>query len=440
MKTYINPPSSEWNSLIERPNFPAENLDEKVRGIIAKVKTEGDAALRQFSKAFDKVELTELKVTEAEIEFAVSQISDELKDAIAVAAKNIRTFHESQKSAEAEVETMPGITCWRQSVAIENVGLYIPGGTAPLFSTILMLAIPAQIAGCKRLVLCTPPDKNGNINPAILYTASYLGISEIYKVGGAQAIAALAFGTESIANVNKIFGPGNQFVTKAKELVQQNGVAIDMPAGPSEVLIIADENADADFVASDLLSQAEHGVDSQVVLVTNDADLIEKVEIALQQQLQQLPRMEFAKKALENSFSVVLDTMYDCIDFSNLYAPEHLIFAVKNSISYVGEIQNAGSVFLGNYSCESAGDYASGTNHTLPTNGYARSYSGVSLDSFVKKITFQKITKMGLQNIGKTIEVMAEAEQLFAHKNAVSIRLKKIQDEMSITEKSFQNR
>lgn len=429
MKTYINPPSSEWNSLIERPSFPAENLDEKVRGIIAKVRTEGDAALRQFSKEFDKVEFTNLKVSSVEIEYAISQVSDELKEAISVAAKNIKTFHESQKSTETEVETMPGITCWRQNVAIENVGLYIPGGTAPLFSTILMLAIPAQIAGCKRLVLCTPPDKNGNINPAILYTASFLGITEIYKVGGAQAIAALAFGTESISKVNKIFGPGNQFVTKAKELVQQSGVAIDMPAGPSEVLIIADENADADFVASDLLSQAEHGVDSQVVLVTNDADLIEKVEIALQEQLQQLPRMEFAKKALENSFSVVLDTIYDCIDFSNLYAPEHLILAVQNSVSYVGEIQNAGSVFLGNYSCESAGDYASGTNHTLPTNGYARSYSGVSLDSFVKKITFQKITKTGLQNIGKTIEVMAEAEQLFAHKNAVSIRLKKIEDE-----------
>ena len=429
MKTYINPPASEWNSLIARPSFPAENLDEKVRGIIAKVQNEGDAALRQFSKDFDKVELTNLKVTSAEIEFAKTQVSEELKEAIAIAAKNIRTFHESQKSTEVEVETMPGVTCWRQSVAIENVGLYIPGGTAPLFSTILMLAIPAQIAGCKRLVLCTPPDKNGNINAAILYTASFLGITEIYKVGGAQAIAALAFGTESISKVNKIFGPGNQFVTKAKELVQQSGVAIDMPAGPSEVLIIADENVDAEFVAADLLSQAEHGTDSQVVLVTNDADLIEKVEIALQEQLQQLPRMEFAKKALENSFSVVLDTIYDCIDFSNLYAPEHLILAVQNSVSYVGEIQNAGSVFLGNYSCESAGDYASGTNHTLPTNGYARNYSGVSLDSFVKKITFQKITKSGLQNIGKTIEIMAEAEQLLAHKNAVSIRLKKIEDE-----------
>lgn len=429
MKIYINPPASEWNSLIARPSFPAENLDEKVRGIIAKVQNEGDAALRQFSKEFDKVELTDLKVTSAEIEFAKTQVSEELKEAIAIAAKNIRTFHESQKSTEVEVETMPGVTCWRQSVAIENVGLYIPGGTAPLFSTILMLAIPAQIAGCKRLVLCTPPDINGNINAAILYNASFLGITEIYKVGGAQAIAALAFGTESISKVNKIFGPGNQFVTKAKEIVQQSGVAIDMPAGPSEVLIIADENADAEFVAADLLSQAEHGTDSQVVLVTNDADLIEKVEIALQEQLQQLPRMEFAKKALENSFSVVLDTIYDCIDFSNLYAPEHLILAVQNSVSYVGEIQNAGSVFLGNYSCESAGDYASGTNHTLPTNGYARNYSGVSLDSFVKKITFQKITKSGLQNIGKTIEIMAEAEQLLAHKNAVSIRLKKIEDE-----------
>lgn len=429
MKNYINPPKSSWNSLIERPSFPAENLEEKVRGIIAEVKKNGDAALRQFSKDFDQVDLADFEVSVEEIASAAGQVSEDLKEAIAVAAGNIRKFHESQKSTETEVETMPGVTCWRQNVAIENVGLYIPGGTAPLFSTILMLAIPAQIAGCKRLVLCTPPDKNGNINPAILYTASFLGIAEIYKVGGAQAIAALAFGTETIAKVDKIFGPGNQFVTKAKELVQQSGVAIDMPAGPSEVLIIADENADADFVAADLLSQAEHGADSQVVLVTNDANLIEKVEIALQQQLAQLPRRELAQKALENSFSVVLNNLYDCIDFSNLYAPEHLILAVKNSMSYVGEIQNAGSVFLGNYSCESAGDYASGTNHTLPTNGFARSYSGVSLDSFVKKITFQKITKTGLQNLGKTIEVMAEAEQLWAHKNAVSIRLKKIEDE-----------
>lgn len=429
MKNYINPPRSNWNSLIERPSFPAEDLESKVREIIAAVKENGDVALRQFSKDFDQVDLIDFKVSVDEIERAVGQVPEDLKEAIGVAAANIRKFHESQKSTETEVETMPGVTCWRQNVAIENVGLYIPGGTAPLFSTILMLAIPAQIAGCKRLVLCTPPDNNGTVNPAILFTAASLGITEIYKVGGAQAIAALAFGTESIAKVSKIFGPGNQYVTKAKELVQQSGVAIDMPAGPSEVLVIADENADADFVAADLLSQAEHGADSQVVLVTNNADLIEKVEIALQQQLKQLPRMELAQKALENSFSVVLDTLYDCIDFSNLYAPEHLILAVQNSVSYVGEIQNAGSVFLGNYSCESAGDYASGTNHTLPTNGYARSYSGVSLDSFVKKITFQKITKIGLQNLGKTIEVMAEAEQLWAHKNAVSIRLKKIEDE-----------
>jgi histidinol dehydrogenase len=429
MKTYTNPPINQWESLIERPSFPAENLEEKVGQIIAQVQLNGDAALRQFSKNFDNVELLDLQVSQSEIEFAQTQVSEELKEAIGIAANNIRTFHESQQSTETEVETMPGVTCWRQNVAIENVGLYIPGGTAPLFSTILMLVVPAQIAGCKRLVLCTPPDKNGNINPAILYTASFLGITEIYKVGGAQAIAAMAFGTETIAKVNKIFGPGNQYVTKAKEMVQQSGVAIDMPAGPSEVLVIADENADADFVAADLLSQAEHGADSQVVLVTNSADLIQKVEIALEQQLQQLPRKDFAEKALQNSFSVVLDTVYDCIDFSNLYAPEHLILAVQNSISYVGEIQNAGSVFLGNYSCESAGDYASGTNHTLPTNGFARSYSGVSLDSFVKKITFQKITKTGLQNIGKTIEIMAEAEQLIAHKNAVSIRLKKIEDE-----------
>lgn len=429
MKSYINPPKNSWQNLTERPTIPAENLEGKVREIIAKVRQNGDAALRQFAADFDQVELIDLQVSTAEIEFATTQVSEELKEAIGVAANNIRTFHESQKSTETEVETMPGVTCWRQSVAIESVGLYIPGGTAPLFSTILMLAIPAQIAGCKRLVLCTPTDKKGNINPVILYTASFLGITEICKVGGAQAIAALAFGTETIAKVNKIFGPGNQYVTKAKELVQQSGVAIDMPAGPSEVLIIADENANADFVAADLLSQAEHGADSQVVLVTNDATLIEKVESALEQQLRQLPRKDFAEKALKNSFSVVFETLYDCIDFSNLYAPEHLILAVQNSISYVPEIQNAGSVFLGNYSCESAGDYASGTNHTLPTNGFARSYSGVSLDSFVKKITFQKITKTGLQNIGKTIEIMAEAEQLVAHKNAVSIRLKAIENE-----------
>ncbi len=429
MKIYKNPVQQEWEALSQRPSFKSEDLGEKVQGILNAVKTNGDQALRDFSLQFDGVNLEELKVSDLEIEIANTEVSSELKEAITIASANIRKFHSSQKSSETKVETMPGVLCWRESVAIENVGLYIPGGTAPLFSTILMLGIPAQLAGCGRIVLCTPSDKNGNINSAILYTASTLGITEIYKIGGAQAIAAMAFGTETINKVNKIFGPGNQYVMKAKELVQQSGVAIDLPAGPSEVLVIADSNADADFVAADLLSQAEHGADSQVVLLTNDETLPRKVMNAIERQLLDLPRADFTVKSLENSFSVVFNSISDCIDFSNVYAPEHLILAIDYPESYTTQILNAGSVFLGNYSCESAGDYASGTNHTLPTSGYAKSYSGVSLDSFVKKITFQKINKKGLQNIGKTIEIMAEAEELFAHKNAVSIRLKKIQNE-----------
>ena len=429
MKTYYNPPASEWDYISQRPSFPAEDLDEKVRAILTNVKQNGDAALREYSLKFDKVALENLRVSETEIAFAVDQVSLELKTAISMAAENIRKFHNTQKSQEIPTETMPGVLCWRKDVAIEKVGLYIPGGTAPLFSTILMLAIPAQIAGCKRIVLCTPPNEDSKINPAILYVANFLGINEIYKVGGAQAIAALAFGTESILKVDKIFGPGNQYVTKAKEIIQQSGVAIDLPAGPSEVLVIADENADVDFVTADLLSQAEHGTDSQVVLLTNDSSKIDKIKAAIQIQLKDLPRANLAAKALKNSFIIVFKTISDCLDFSNIYAPEHLILALKNPEEFTDKIQNAGSVFLGNYSCESIGDYASGTNHTLPTNGYAKSYSGVSLDSFLKKITFQKITAQGLQNIGKTVEVMAEAEQLFAHKNAVSIRLKKIKNE-----------
>ena len=429
MKIYKNPAQQEWEALSQRPGFKSEDLGEKVKGILNAVKTNGNQALRDFSLQFDGVNLENLKVSDSEIEIANTEVSSELKEAILIASENIRKFHSSQKSSEAKVETMPGVLCWRENVAIQNVGLYIPGGTAPLFSTILMLGIPAQIAGCSRIVLCTPSDKNGKINSAILYTASFLGITEIYKIGGAQAIAAMAFGTETINKVNKIFGPGNQYVMKAKELVQQSGVAIDLPAGPSEVLVIADSTADADFVASDLLSQAEHGADSQVVLLTNDETLPQKVADAIERQLLDLPRADFIKKSLENSFSVVFNSISDCIDFSNVYAPEHLILAIDYPESFTTQILNAGSVFLGNYSCESAGDYASGTNHTLPTSGYAKSYSGVSLDSFVKKITFQKITKKGLQNIGKTIEIMAEAEELFAHKNAVSIRLKKIQNE-----------
>lgn len=426
MKYFNNPVISEWENLVKRPVIEKEDLDDIVSTIIDKVRRTGDTALKEFTLQFDQFNSGEFKVRPAEIKEAHSVVSTDLKQAISVAYNNIYKFHASQKYEEAPVETMEGITCWRKDVAIENVGLYIPGGSAPLFSTILMLVIPAQIAGCKNIVLCTPCDRNGKINPAILYTASFLGINQIYKIGGAQAIAALAYGTESIPKVDKIFGPGNQFVTKAKELVQKNGIAIDLPAGPSEVLVIADRNADADFIAADLLSQAEHGTDSQVVLVAVDPSLIEKVHTALEEQLRDLPRAELARKTLENSFSVLLDSVEECIAFSNYYAPEHLILAVENAVDYGEQIQNAGSVFLGNYSCESAGDYASGTNHTLPTNSFAKSYSGVSYDSFIKKITFQHLTEKGIQNIGNTIEIMAQAEQLIAHKNAVSIRLKKI--------------
>ncbi len=426
MKTYNNPLQSEWKNLSERPSFPLEDLEQKVQNIIEKVKSQGDTALREFALEFDKVELNDLRVNESELKEASKMVSDELKEAIAQAAGNILKFHASQQLSENRVETTEGVECWRKNVAIENVGLYIPGGSASLFSTILMLAIPAQIAGCRRLVLCTPTDRAGKVNPVVLYVANYLNIKEIYKVGGAQAIAAMAFGTESIAKVDKIFGPGNQYVTKAKELVQKKGIAIDLPAGPSELLVIADATADAEFVAADLLSQAEHGADSQVVLLTTKADFADEVSDEIERQLQQLPRVELAQKSLENSFCVVFESLDKCLSFSNVYAPEHLILAIENPELYVDKVQNAGSVFLGNYACESAGDYASGTNHTLPTNGYARSYSGVSLDSFVKKITFQKITEQGLKNIGKTIEIMAEAEQLLAHKNAVSVRLKKI--------------
>ena len=429
MKQYNNPPKSEWENLSKRPVLDAENLEELVQEIIDEVLRNGDKALKDFALKFDNVALENFKVNEAEMELASSEISAALKKAISVASANIRKFHDSQKVSEPIVETMKGVTCWRKSLPIRNVGLYIPGGSAPLFSTILMLGIPAQIAGCKKIILCTPCDENEKINPAILYTASTLGISEIYKIGGAQAISAMAYGTPTIPKVDKIFGPGNQYVTKAKELVQKTGVAIDLPAGPSEVLVIADKNCDPGFVASDLLSQAEHGADSQVVLVTNDTTLPERVNQSIIQQLKILPRENIAEKALENSFAVVLNSIEECFDFSNVYSPEHLIVAVDQAENYIDKIQNAGSVFLGNYTCESAGDYASGTNHTLPTNGYARSYSGVSLDSFVKKITFQNITKDGLQNIGETIETMAEAEQLTAHKNAVSIRLKKIKNE-----------
>ena len=351
----------------------------------------------------------------------------ELKQAIEQAKNNIEVFHTSQKEEPKIIETTKGVQCWRKSVGIEKVGLYIPGGTAPLFSTILMLAVPAKVAGCKEIVLCTPPNKEGKVNPVILYTANLVGVTKIFKVGGAQAIGAMTFGTETIPQVYKIFGPGNQFVTKAKELVQEYGVAIDMPAGPSEVLVIADETSNPSFVAADLLSQAEHGTDSQVILVSNNKGIIGEIENELEKQVNELPRKDIAQKALKNSRTVYFDSIEEGIDFSNEYAPEHLIIASEKADDFIEKITNAGSVFLGNYSCESAGDYASGTNHTLPTYGYAKNYSGVSLDSFVKKITFQKLSKEGIQNIGNTIELMAEAEGLQAHKNAVTLRLKSLQ-------------
>ena len=423
MKIYKYPAKSTWATLLTRPVFDQSELEQRVIPILEKVKNEGDAALKEFTTRFDKVELEKLQVSKAEINKAKVLVADELKTAIQTAKKNIATFHAAQKETKTIVETMPGITCWRKSVAIEKVGLYIPGGTAPLFSTVLMLGVPATIAGCKEIVLCSPPNQQGKIHPAILYTADLLGISKIYKVGGSQAIAAMAYGTETIPKVYKIFGPGNQYVTIAKQLVNKEGIAIDMPAGPSEVAVVADETGNPDFIAADLLSQAEHGIDSQVLFVTTNEAMIDKVQTAVNEQVATLPRKEIAKKALENSRSILLKTEQEVVDLINAYAPEHLILAVQNDEELGEKIINAGSVFLGNYTPESVGDYASGTNHTLPTNGFASAYSGVSLDSFIKKITFQKLTKQGLLNIGKTVEVMAAAEELEAHKRAVSVRL-----------------
>lgn len=426
MKRYIKPEPSTWAELVKRPAIPMAEIRERVSNILSRVQLEGDKALRELTLALDKVELDELVVSEEEFQKARNLVADDLKLAIDRASKNISAFHEAQFIPEMQMETMPGVECMRKSVPIERVGLYIPGGSAPLFSTVLMLAIPAKIAGCEEIVLCTPPGKNDAVHPAILYAAEYTGITKVIKVGGAQAIAAMAYGTETVPKVDKIFGPGNQYVTAAKQLVSLDGVAIDMPAGPSEVLVLADESSDMEFVASDLLSQAEHGPDSQVVLVTKNEELVDKVNEALEQQLDELPRRDIAQKALENSFAVVLPNEEQAMDFINLYAPEHLIFGIENADSLIDRVKNAGSVFLGQYTPESAGDYASGTNHTLPTNGYARAYSGVSLDSFMKKITFQKITADGLTQIGPFIEVMAQAEQLDGHRKAVNIRLKKI--------------
>jgi len=410
--------------LLRRPAIDALALEKQVREIMNAVKTSGDTALKKYALLFDKTELDLLSVTEAAFEMADKQVPQALKTAIQLAKKNIEIFHKTQQEPIRVVETMPGVKCWRKSVGIEKVGLYIPGGSAPLFSTILMLGIPAQLAGCKEVVLCTPPSKDGLINPAILYTARLVGISKVFCIGGAQAIAAMAYGTETVPAVNKIFGPGNQYVTCAKQLVCQDGLAIDMPAGPSELAVLADESCAPAFVAADLLSQAEHGADSQVILVSDHEETIVNVLKEVESQLQSLPRKEVASQALKNSKAFLVKDKSEAIDLLNLYAPEHLILACKEEEKLGEEVVNAGSVFLGNYSCESAGDYASGTNHTLPTNGFAKAYSGVSVDSFVKKITFQQLTEKGLQDIGPAIELMAAAEGLEAHKRAVTIRRK----------------
>lgn len=429
MKTYLNPPKNSWSSLIKRPEVKAQEMSQLVSTIFQTVEKMGDAAVRGYTKQFDKIEIASPKVTSEEIATACDQVSQDLKDAIGLAAQNIRTFHAAQREEKAIIETQTGVKCWRESRAMDTVGLYIPGGTAPLFSTVLMLGIPAQIAGCKRVVLCSPPAVDGTINPAILFAAQLVGITEIYKVGGVQAIAALAQGTELIPKVDKIFGPGNQYVTAAKSYALTKGVAIDMPAGPSEVLVIADETSNPTFVAADLLSQAEHGADSQVILLSTSERVLDQVQTELETQLATLPRVDIAIDALNNSCFIQLNSLEECLELSNLYAPEHLILAFDSAKYYIGQISNAGSVFIGKYSCESAGDYASGTNHTLPTNGYARNYSGVSLDSFVKKITFQELTATGIQTIGPAIEIMAEAEQLIAHKNAVRVRLNSLKND-----------
>ena len=428
MKAIYYPEKESWDTLCKRPGIDKKDLEEIVKGIINDVKTKRDNAVHYFNTKYDGFNSLEMKVSSEDIRESAGQISDELKAAINIAKINIEKFHSAQLIIEPPVETSRGVRCWRKNVAIEKVGLYIPGGTAPLFSTVLMLGIPANLAGCKEIVICTPPGKEGEISPFILYTAHLIGVTKIFKVGGAQAIAAMAYGTESIPKVYKIFGPGNQYVTKAKELVQQDGIAIDMPAGPSEVLIIADETANPEFVAADLISQAEHGTDSQVIMLTNNKLIVDKVKSEVEKQLNSLPRRDIASKALENSKLILFTSLDNCIDFSNLYAPEHLIINTSDYNKLATKIINAGSVFLGKYSCESAGDYASGTNHTLPTNGYARNCSGVSTESFLKKISFQEINEEGIKNLGPAIELMAEAEFLNGHKDAVSVRLKSLQN------------
>ncbi|MBR2262406.1 MAG: histidinol dehydrogenase [Paludibacteraceae bacterium] len=424
MKIYKYPAESEWAGLLARPTFDNATLFDTVRTVLNDVKEKGDDAVKAYELKFDKVNLSSLIVTDEEIKEAESLVSKELKESILLAKGNIQKFHKAQDQELPCVETMPGVTCWQKAKAIEKVGLYIPGGTAPLFSTVLMLAIPAQIAGCKEIILCTPPNKEGKVHPAVLYAAKTAGVNKIFKIGGVQAIASMAYGTESVPKVYKIFGPGNQYVTAAKQMVSLKDVAIDMPAGPSEVEVLADDSANPVFVASDLLSQAEHGVDSQAILITTSEQLAEKVMTEVGKQLYKLPRKEIAEKSIANSKIFIVHTIDEAIALSNSYAPEHLIISANNYRAIAEQIDNAGSIFLGHYTPESAGDYASGTNHTLPTNGYAKAYSGVNLDSFRKKITYQEITKEGLEHIGDAIETMANNEQLFAHQNAVILRRK----------------
>ncbi|MDF9795284.1 histidinol dehydrogenase [Catalinimonas alkaloidigena] len=432
MNIYTNPSPEDWEEILTRPTQRFKKIEKIVKPIIKKVKKKGDKALRQFALEYDHVELDDIKVSGAEINKAEKLLSRELKEAIQTAYQNIEKFHAAQRDEPLAVQTMPGVMCMRKSVAIQKVGLYIPGGTAPLFSSVLMLGIPAKLAGCQEIVLCSPPNREGKLHPAILYAAKLIGIDRICKVGGAQAIAAMTYGTKTIPKVHKIFGPGNQYVTAAKQIVSQKGVAIDMPAGPSEVAVFADKSANPSFVAADLLSQAEHGADSQVLLVTTEKRLVERVREEISKQLSMLPRREFAIAALENSVVCIMKSSKDCIDLLNEYGAEHLILAIHDPREVMERIFNAGSVFLGHYTPESAGDYASGTNHTLPTNGYAKSYSGVSLDSFVKKITYQELTEEGLQLLGPTVEVMAEAEKLLAHKKAVSLRLAEIKHQKAV--------
>ena len=424
-----NPDKSQWQEILKRPVMNTENLFDTVRSVIDRVKEEGDRAVLDYEEKFDKVVLASLAVSEEEQQEAENLVSEDLKAAIRLAKQNIETFHAAQRFEGKKVQTQPGVTCWQKAVAIEKVGLYIPGGTAPLFSTVLMLAVPARIAGCKEIVLCTPPGRDGKVHPAALFAAKVAGVNRIFKAGGIQAIAAMAYGTESVPKVYKIFGPGNQYVTAAKQLVSLRDVAIDMPAGPSEVEVLADETANPIFVAADLLSQAEHGVDSQAILITTSVELQQAVKVEVERQLALLPRKEIAEKSLANSKLIVVDSMTEAIELTNAYAPEHLIIETEDYLSVAERIVNAGSVFLGSLTPESAGDYASGTNHTLPTNGYAKAYSGVSLDSFIRKITFQEIKPEGLNIIGPAIELMAANEQLDAHKNAVSVRLGQLENE-----------